>query len=51
MKTAPLLLLAAFCLLTSCNRYSLGPYRNYKITNDEAIPASNVGGPPWQQHR
>lgn len=48
MKTAALLLLASFTLLVSCNRYSLGPYRNYKITNDEAIPASKVGGAPWR---
>lgn len=45
MKTAFLLTLTLFTL-SACNRISQGPYRNYKITNDEAIPASQIGGPP-----
>lgn len=49
MKIFILLTLSIFTL-NSCNRVNYGPYRNYKITNDEAIPASRVGGAPWQHH-
>ncbi|MBR1981718.1 MAG: hypothetical protein IKA23_03095 [Akkermansia sp.] len=51
MKSAFLFFLAACSLLTSCNQLSLGPYRNYQVTDDEAIPASKVGGAPYRQQR
>lgn len=50
MKTAFFLTLTLFTL-SACNRISQGPYRHYKITNDEAIPASQMGGAPWRQRR
>lgn len=50
MKTAVLLTLTLFTLC-ACNRISQGPYRNYKVTNDEALPASQIGGAPWRQRR
>ncbi len=30
---------------------SLGPYRNYKISNIEAMPACNLGEPPYNHKR
>ena len=41
----------ALLLLVSCNRISQGPYKNYKVTDDEAIPASKIGGAPWIHRR
>lgn len=51
MKRTALLLCATLCLMTACKRMSLGPYRNYQLTNDEAVPASKVGGAPYRAHR
>lgn len=51
MKFPAQFLLALCCLLTSCNRFSAGPYLNYQVTDDEAIPASKIGGAPYRQRR
>ena len=37
-----LILCSTLCLLSSCRYMSLGPYRNYRISNDEAVPASQM---------
>lgn len=44
-----LLALPALVFLSSCSRFARNPYSSYKKTNDEAIPASKVGGPPWRR--
>lgn len=36
---------------TFCRYMSLGPYKHYRISNDEAVPASKVGGAPWRNKR
>ena len=43
--------LLSSCLLSSCRYMSLGPYKHYRISNDEAVPASKVGGAPWRNKR
>lgn len=37
-----LILCSTLCLLSSCRYMSLGPYRNYRISNDEAVPACQM---------
>ena len=51
MKSSAILLCASLFLLVSCKRISLGPYRNYQVTNDEAVPASKIGGAPYRNNR
>lgn len=51
MRIITLMLLTGLCLLSSCRHISQGPYRNYKVSNDEAIPASDLGGAPWRKAR
>lgn len=51
LMKAPVLFALTLMLLASCSRISQGPYKNYKITDDEAIPASKVGGAPWRHRR
>lgn len=51
MRYTALFLCMVMCLLSSCRRMSLGPYRNYKISNDEAVPASQYGGVPYRNKR
>ena len=51
MKAAVLLLCTTLGLLSSCKHDPDNPYRNYKVTNDEAIPASKVGGAPYRFRR
>ncbi|MBQ5665575.1 MAG: hypothetical protein UHH87_05780 [Akkermansia sp.] len=46
-----LILSYILCLFTSCRYMSLGPYKHYRISNDEAVPASKVGGAPWRNKR
>ena len=46
-----LILCSALCLLSSCRYMSLGPYKHYRLSNDEAVPASKVGGAPWRNKR
>lgn len=48
MKTITVLLLFSFCMLSSCRSMSLGPYKNYRVTDDEAVPACKVGGAPYR---
>ena len=38
-------------LFSSCRHMTLGPYKHYSISNDEAVPASKVGGAPWRNKR
>jgi hypothetical protein len=51
MTRIALLLCTATCLLCSCRYMKSGPYKGYRITNDEAVPASNVGGAPYRKQR
>ena len=46
-----LILCTALCLLSSCRYTKTGPYKGYRITNDEAVPASSVGGAPYRNKR
>ncbi len=41
----------AICLIASCTSTNPGPYKGYSITNDEAIPASTIGGAPYKKKR
>lgn len=50
MKTT-LLFCLTLILLSSCHRLSLGPYRNYEVTNDEATPACNMRGIIYRNRR
>ncbi len=47
---AHLLILPLF-LFVSCNRISQGEYRNYKVTDVKATPASLYGGAPYRHRR
>lgn len=51
MKHSLLIIGLILCALNSCNRITIGPYQNYQITDDEAIPASKVGGAPYRKYR
>ncbi len=51
MKACPLSLFLFTSLLASCTNVADGPYRHYKVSSVEAIPASQVGGAPYRQHR
>ena len=46
-----LFLSAVLCMLSSCTYMKSGPYKGYRITNDEAVPASSVGGAPYKNKR
>ena len=48
MSRLTLFLCVVFCLLSSCKYMKSGPYKGYRITNDEAVPASSVGGAPYK---
>ena len=48
MTRTDLLLCTSLFLLSSCLHTKSGPYKDYRITNDEAIPASSVGGAPYR---
>lgn len=47
MKILPLLLIVTSTLLSSCRGMGQGPYKNYRISHDEAIPVCQMGGAPW----
>ncbi|MBO5684617.1 MAG: hypothetical protein J6R92_06675 [Akkermansia sp.] len=49
MTRTAILLCTALCLLSSCKYMKSGPYKGYRITDDEAIPASKVGGAPYKK--
>lgn len=38
-------------LFSSCRYTSHGPYKHYRISHDEAIPASKIGGAPYRNRR
>ena len=46
-----LTLCCTLCLFSSCRYMTQGPYKHYHISNDEAVPASKVGGAPWRNKR
>lgn len=46
-----LILFLPLFFIVSCNRLSEGEYRNYKVTDDKATPASQYGGAPYRQRR
>ena len=46
-----LIVCSTLCLLSSCRYMTLGPYKHYRLSNDEAVPASKVGGAPWRNKR
>ena len=46
-----LLLCTAACLLSSCNLINSGPYKGYRMTDDEAVPASRIDGAPYRTRR
>lgn len=48
MKYAFLLCTLPF-LLFACKHDPDNPYRNYRVTDDEAIPASRIGGAPYKR--
>lgn len=39
-----IILCSALSLLSSCREIPQGPYENYRITNDEAVPACQMRG-------
>ena len=45
-----LFVVVSLCL-DSCRYMKSGPYKGYRITNDEAVPASNYGGAPYKKQR
>lgn len=51
MIRTTLLLCTVACLLSSCQYVNSGPYKGYRVTDDEAIPASKVGGAPYRARR
>ena len=51
MTRSVLLLCTTLCLLCSCKYMKSGPYKGYRITNDEAVPASSIGGAPYKKQR
>ena len=51
MSQTALLICTALCLLSSCKHTKHSPYKGYHITNDEAVPASSVGGAPYRNNR
>ena len=51
MSRLSLILCASLYLLCSCRYMKSGPYKGYRITNDEAVPASSVGGAPYKNKR
>ncbi len=46
-----LFLCCALCLLSSCRYMSQGPYKNYRVTNDEALPACQMRSAVYQGRR
>lgn len=48
MKFLSFALCATLLLLTSCKRFSRNPYRGYKMSDIEAVPASEWGGAPYR---
>ena len=48
MTRTALFLSTAIFLIASCTYTKSGPYKGYSICNDEAIPASSVGGAPYK---
>ena len=51
MSRLTLFLCVVFCLLSSCKYMKSGPYKGYRITNVEAVPASSMGGAPYKNKR
>lgn len=46
-----LILFLPLFFIVSCNSLSQGEYRNYKVTDDKATPASQCGGALYHQRR
>lgn len=46
-----LTLCCTLCLLSSCRYMTLGPYKHYRISNDEAIPACQVSDAIYPNRR
>ena len=46
-----LFLCTILCLLSSCRSMSQGPYKNYRVTDDEALPACQMRNAIYQHKR